>query len=460
MKALLALVMLVNRVKPRWFRDFCRLSPARKPLSGRHSSAASPPSQGSHLGSARPRTVLGWRERVQGVARALPKLSRTAQLRPHALSTGRGRPSLAWYLGGAATFALVATVGLVAYERQGRSLKAEAARPASAAKLAAAPQPTPPQKPPAPAPQPPPAVPAAAPAAVAPAPAAPAAPAPVRATAAVSTAAVAPPAASPAPVARPAAPAPSASDAPPVLAFAAPAARNEASASSPAPLLSPRPAAPQASPAPAAAEPASPAAASPAPASPAPEWPARSRSFIESAAAPTNCLPAALRTVLSDLAAKFPEVKVIATRGLQTDNHSSGSARAKMHDACMAVDIRTGAAVAEVTAYLRTRREIAGLNSYRNGVIHLDVPEAARFASGPTASPRRETRAAENEPRRVRLRRPRPTEPVAAVAAAPTAEATAATSEARGARRAAAAISAPAPAAPRLESDRGGDSSP
>ena len=119
--------------------------------------------------------------------------------------------------------------------------------------------------------------------------------------------------------------------------------------------------------------------------------------------------------MLGDLAAKFPEVKVIATRGLQTDNHSSGSARAKMHDACMAVDIRTGAAVAEVTAYLRTRREIAGLNSYRNGVIHLDVPEAARFASGPTASPRRETRAGENEPRRVRLRRPRPTEPVAAV---------------------------------------------
>jgi hypothetical protein len=340
-------------------------------------------------------------------------------------------------LGGAATIALVTTVGLVAYERQGRSLKAEAARPASAVKLATAPQSTPPQKPPAPAPQPPPAVPAAAPAAAAtppaPAPVAapPAAPAPVRATPTASTAAVAPPAPSPAPVARPAAPAPGASDAPPVLAFAAPpdppaapppVARNEAFASAPAPLLSAKPAAPPASPAPPAAEPASPAPASAAPASPAPEWPARSRSFIESAAAPTNCLPAALRTVLGDLAAKFPEVKVIATRGLQTDNHSSGSARAKMHDACMAVDIRTGAAVAEVTAYLRTRREIAGLNSYRNGVIHLDVPESARFAAGATTTPRRESRAAESEPRRVRLRRPRPADPVA-VSAAPASEA-------------------------------------
>jgi hypothetical protein len=154
--------------------------------------------------------------------------------------------------------------------------------------------------------------------------------------------------------------------------------------------------------------------------------------------------------VLADLAAKFPEVKVIATRGLQTDNHSSGSARAKMHDACMAVDIRTGAAVAEVTAYLRTRREIAGLNSYRNGVIHLDVPEAARFAVGATTSTRREARAATSEPRQ-RLRRPRAAEPVAAVAAAPAEQ---------PARRAAGAAAAPVFAGSRPESDRGGDSGP
>ena len=123
--------------------------------------------------------------------------------------------------------------------------------------------------------------------------------------------------------------------------------------------------------------------------------------------------------MLGDLAAKFPEVKVIATRGLQTDNHSSGSARAKMHDACMAVDIRTGAAVAEVTAYLRTRREIAGLNSYRNGVIHLDVPEFRALCRGrdDDAAPRIPRRgkratagaAAPAAPRRPcrRVRRPR-----------------------------------------------------
>jgi hypothetical protein len=167
--------------------------------------------------------------------------------------------------------------------------------------------------------------------------------------------------------------------------------------------------------------------------------------------------------VLSDLAQKFPEVKVVATRGLQTDNHSPGSARAKMHDACMAVDIRTGAAVAEVTAYLRTRREIAGLNSYRNGVIHLDVPEAARFAATATTAPGREPRVARSEPRqRLRRQRARAAEPVAAVAAAPSAATADATSEARATRRSQGAATLPFTPGPiaRPESDRGGDASP
>src|SRR5829696_2194927 len=176
MKALLALVMLVNRVKPQWFRDSGAYRRPENPHPGATVLPHRRQARAVTSAASAPRTVLEWRERVQGVARALPKLSRTAQLRPHALSTGRGRPSLAWYLGGAATLALVTTVGLVAYERQGRSPTAEPARPAAPMKLATAPQATPPQKPPAPAPQPPPAVPAAAPAAAAPAPAAPVAP--------------------------------------------------------------------------------------------------------------------------------------------------------------------------------------------------------------------------------------------------------------------------------------------
>jgi uncharacterized protein YcbK (DUF882 family) len=107
-------------------------------------------------------------------------------------------------------------------------------------------------------------------------------------------------------------------------------------------------------------------------------------------------LPEGLKAVLADLATRFEGVTIVSTTELHTDNHSKGSAREKMHGDCRAVDLKTASAVADVTAYLRSRKEIAGINSYRNGVIHVDVNEggAGRTASRPT--PRR--RAAAREP--------------------------------------------------------------
>src|SRR4051794_30720809 len=133
--------MLVNRAKSQWFRrasgPSLRAPPgATKPSRQRHSLAASPPSRAGHFGSAPRGSMLECRRAEQsGVAEALPKLPRTAQLRPHALSTGRARPSLAWYLGGAAIIALVTTGGLGIYEMRQRST-ASAAKPAPAAKVA------------------------------------------------------------------------------------------------------------------------------------------------------------------------------------------------------------------------------------------------------------------------------------------------------------------------------------
>jgi hypothetical protein len=115
-------------------------------------------------------------------------------------------------------------------------------------------------------------------------------------------------------------------------------------------------------------------------------------SLIESADAPADCLPEALRAVLSDLAGKFAGVRVVSTKELRSDNHSPGSARALMHEACRAVDVRTAAPAAEIVAYLRTRREIAGVQSYRNGIIHLDVSGGgapAASAPPPTLAKRR-----------------------------------------------------------------------
>jgi hypothetical protein len=100
-----------------------------------------------------------------------------------------------------------------------------------------------------------------------------------------------------------------------------------------------------------------------------------------------------LKGVLADLTTRFQGVTIVSTTALHSDNHSPGSAREKMHGDCRAVDFKTASPVAEVTAYLRSRKEIAGINSYRNGLIHIDVNEggSARAASRatPEAAPAR-----------------------------------------------------------------------
>ena len=91
------------------------------------------------------------------------------------------------------------------------------------------------------------------------------------------------------------------------------------------------------------------------------------------AAAPTECLPGELRAVLADVAARFGDIAVVSTHKLNTVNHSSGSIREKLHHACNAVDFRPDRdRIDEVKKYLRSRPEIGGVESYRNGVVHID----------------------------------------------------------------------------------------
>ena len=87
-----------------------------------------------------------------------------------------------------------------------------------------------------------------------------------------------------------------------------------------------------------------------------------------------ECLPGELRSVLADVAARFGAVTVVSTDQLHTSNHSSGSIREKLHHDCKAADIRAERGrIDEIKAYLRSRRGIVGVESYRNGIIHLDV---------------------------------------------------------------------------------------
>ncbi len=77
------------------------------------------------------------------------------------------------------------------------------------------------------------------------------------------------------------------------------------------------------------------------------------RPLKTSRGAPTECLPDALKSVLRDLDARFRGVELVSTTHLHTDNHSRGSARARMHGDCRAVDIKSKASPHEVIAFLK-----------------------------------------------------------------------------------------------------------
>ena len=86
------------------------------------------------------------------------------------------------------------------------------------------------------------------------------------------------------------------------------------------------------------------------------------------------CLPPGLMKAIGDVAGRFGDVAVVSTTRLHTDNHGAG--RAKIHADCLAADIRTGAPARDVVAYLHGKAGIGGLQSFKNGVIHVDDPAA------------------------------------------------------------------------------------
>jgi hypothetical protein len=101
-----------------------------------------------------------------------------------------------------------------------------------------------------------------------------------------------------------------------------------------------------------------------------------------------DCVPSELRKVVADVAARFGPVTVLSTHRLNTVNHAMGSVRHKLHTACRAVDFRVEGSAAKVTAYLRSRSELAGVESYRDGVIHIDASERIKgVAVRPRAEP-------------------------------------------------------------------------
>jgi uncharacterized protein YcbK (DUF882 family) len=94
-----------------------------------------------------------------------------------------------------------------------------------------------------------------------------------------------------------------------------------------------------------------------------------------------TCLTPGLKAVLHDVQARFGTVTVVSTTELHTDNHSKGSVRHKLHGDCRAVDFKVQGDLNAVAAYLRTRSEVSGINTYKNnGVIHIDAAQPRTIA--------------------------------------------------------------------------------
>jgi uncharacterized protein YcbK (DUF882 family) len=94
--------------------------------------------------------------------------------------------------------------------------------------------------------------------------------------------------------------------------------------------------------------------------------------------APGDCPSSELRAVLADVTARFGAVTVVAAHQVKTANHIAGSIREKLHHDCKAVDFRPDPSrVEEIKAYLRRRPEISSIESYRDGVIHMDTGAAS-----------------------------------------------------------------------------------
>jgi hypothetical protein len=111
--------------------------------------------------------------------------------------------------------------------------------------------------------------------------------------------------------------------------------------------------------------------------------PIASASGDEGQTAPGDCQLSDLRAVLSDVSARFGGVTMVAAHQFNTRNHISGSTREKLHHDCKAIDFRPDhpSRLQEIKTYLRSRPEITGVESYRDGVIHMDsagIPVASR----------------------------------------------------------------------------------
>jgi uncharacterized protein YcbK (DUF882 family) len=89
--------------------------------------------------------------------------------------------------------------------------------------------------------------------------------------------------------------------------------------------------------------------------------------------APSKCVPARLRRVLRDVAARYGPITVNSTYRSPARNRQIGGKRGSYHLRCAAVDFRVHAGTRGLLAHLRGHAGVGGYKRYRSGFYHIDT---------------------------------------------------------------------------------------
>lgn len=97
----------------------------------------------------------------------------------------------------------------------------------------------------------------------------------------------------------------------------------------------------------------------------------RGKAYIDYRA-PSNCIPAPLRAVLTRVSKKYGPITVNSTYRSPGQNRKAGGKGKSMHLSCRAVDFRVHGASGGLMRFLAAQKEVGGLNRYPSGFYHID----------------------------------------------------------------------------------------
>lgn len=88
--------------------------------------------------------------------------------------------------------------------------------------------------------------------------------------------------------------------------------------------------------------------------------------------APSNCVPASLRSVIQKVAAKFGPITVNSTARSRAKNAKVGGRSKSYHLGCRAVDFRVHGSTKGLMAFLANQKNVGGIKRYSSGFYHID----------------------------------------------------------------------------------------